>query len=74
MGTVYGYFTCSTLQMDDSSAISSSGQEEGISLVSKPADPCKSLLVFALVILVFGCLIFFIEPPIGTLVTEDCFS
>ncbi|KAI4375234.1 hypothetical protein MLD38_013129 [Melastoma candidum] len=73
-GIVYGYFTCPTLQMDDASATSSSGQKEGISLVSKPADPCKSLLVFAFVILVFGCLVFFIEPPIGNIVTEDGFS
>ncbi|XP_030452176.1 RHOMBOID-like protein 9, chloroplastic isoform X3 [Syzygium oleosum] len=68
-GIVYGYFTCPTLQIDDAS--STSGQEEGITLVRQPANPCKSLLVFALLILVLGSLVFFIEPPLGTLVTDD---
>lgn len=68
-GIVYGYFTCPTLQMDDAS--STSGQEEGITLVGQPADSCKSLLVFALLTLVLGSLVFVIEPPLGTLVTEN---
>ncbi|KAF8011329.1 hypothetical protein BT93_J1819 [Corymbia citriodora subsp. variegata] len=68
-GIAYGYFTCPTLQMDDAS--STSGQEEGITLIGQPADSCKSLLVFTLLILVLGSLVFVIEPPLGTLVTEN---
>ncbi|KAI3412731.1 Rhomboid domain-containing protein [Psidium guajava] len=68
-GVVYGYFTCPTLQLDDPS--STSGQEEGITLVRQPADPRKSLLVFALLVLVLGSLVYFIEPPLSTLVTDN---
>ncbi|XP_030536704.1 RHOMBOID-like protein 9, chloroplastic isoform X1 [Rhodamnia argentea] len=69
MGIVYGYFTCPTLQLDDAS--STSGQEEGITLVRQPADPRKSLLVFVLLILALGSLVYFIEPPLGTLMTDN---
>ncbi|PKI69914.1 hypothetical protein CRG98_009789 [Punica granatum] len=67
-GIIYGFFTCPILQMDDAS--SNSGREEGIALVRRYADPCKSVLVFVLSILVLASLAFLVEPPLSTL-TEN---
>ncbi|XP_062152947.1 RHOMBOID-like protein 9, chloroplastic [Alnus glutinosa] len=64
-GIAYGLFTCPTLQLDD--AASRSGQEEGITLVRRYSDPCKSLLFFTIFILVLSSLLFFIEPPLNVL-------
>ncbi|XP_057462515.1 RHOMBOID-like protein 9, chloroplastic isoform X2 [Actinidia eriantha] len=58
-GTVYGFLTCPLLQMDDRSS-----QEEGIMLVSQYADPCKSIIVFSISLLVLSSLLFVIEPPL----------
>ncbi|KAL6994027.1 hypothetical protein U1Q18_012136 [Sarracenia purpurea var. burkii] len=62
-GIVYGFLTCPMLQMDDRS--SKSGQEEGIALVRRYADPCKSLLVFSLLALLLSSLLFILEPPLN---------
>ncbi|KAE9466641.1 hypothetical protein C3L33_01404, partial [Rhododendron williamsianum] len=64
-GIVYGYLTCPMLQMDDRS--SKSGQEEGITLSRRNADPCKSLMVFSLFVLVLSSLLFVVEPPLNSL-------
>ncbi|XP_059451831.1 RHOMBOID-like protein 9, chloroplastic isoform X2 [Corylus avellana] len=64
-GIAYGFLTCPTLQLDDAS--SRSGQEEGITLVRRYSDPCKSLLFFTIFILVLSSLLFFIEPPLNAL-------
>ncbi|XVF20562.1 hypothetical protein REPUB_Repub12eG0011300 [Reevesia pubescens] len=61
-GITYGFFTCPTLQLDDTS--SRTGQEEQIRLVGRYADPCKSLVVFTVFVLVFSSLLFFMEPPL----------
>ncbi|XVE77420.1 hypothetical protein DITRI_Ditri13aG0061100 [Diplodiscus trichospermus] len=63
-GIAYGFFTCPTLQLDDTSA--RTGQEEQITLVGRYADPCKSLIVFTVFVLAFGSLIFLMEPPLNT--------
>uniref|UniRef100_A0A2N9FE45 Peptidase S54 rhomboid domain-containing protein n=1 Tax=Fagus sylvatica TaxID=28930 RepID=A0A2N9FE45_FAGSY len=68
-GTAYGFFTCPTLQLDDAS--SRTGQEEGITLIRRYADPCKSLIIFTIFILVLSTLLFFIEPPLYTLAVEN---
>ncbi|KAK9271676.1 hypothetical protein L1049_002039 [Liquidambar formosana] len=64
-GMAYGFFTCPTLQLDDSS--SKTGQEEGITLVRRYADPCKSLVLFTIFTLVLSSLLLFIEPPLNML-------
>ncbi|KAJ6684384.1 RHOMBOID-LIKE PROTEIN 9 CHLOROPLASTIC [Salix viminalis] len=68
-GIVYGFFTCASLQLDDAS--SRSGQDEGIALVKRQADPCKSLIIFTISILFLSSLLFFVEPPLETVVLED---
>lgn len=65
-GIAYGYFTCPTIQLNHTS--SKTGQKEGITLVRRYADPCKSLIIFTLFVLVLICVLFFIEPPLNTLV------
>uniref|UniRef100_A0A2P2MSJ3 Rhomboid-like protein n=1 Tax=Rhizophora mucronata TaxID=61149 RepID=A0A2P2MSJ3_RHIMU len=67
-GIVYGFFTCPTLQMDDASP--RTGREEGIALVRRYADPCKSLMVFTISILVLGSLLFLVEPPLDTIMVD----
>ncbi|KAK8569126.1 hypothetical protein V6N12_007658 [Hibiscus sabdariffa] len=63
-GMAYGFFICPTLQLDEIS--SRTGHEEQIRLVGRFADPCKSLILFAIFVLVFSSLIIFIEPPMDT--------
>ncbi|GAV75649.1 Rhomboid domain-containing protein [Cephalotus follicularis] len=70
-GILYGFFTCSTLQLDDTS--SRAGQEEGITLARRYANSCKSLIVFTTCLGVLSSLLFFIEPPLETLELEDFF-
>ncbi|KAF5737894.1 hypothetical protein HS088_TW13G00785 [Tripterygium wilfordii] len=68
-GIVYAFFTCPTLQLDDTS--SRTGQEEGITVVRRYADPCKSLFLFAIFVLVLSSLPFVIEAPIYKIVLES---
>ncbi|KAG2714958.1 hypothetical protein I3760_03G053600 [Carya illinoinensis] len=68
-GIAYGFFTCPTLQLDDAS--SRAGQEEGITLVRRYADPCKSLIFFTIFIVVLSSLLFFIEPPLNALASDN---
>lgn len=55
-GLAYGFFTCSTVQLDDKA--SESGQEEGIRLVSSSGNPCKSLVCLSIFILLWTSLVF----------------
>ncbi|KAF3443907.1 hypothetical protein FNV43_RR13597 [Rhamnella rubrinervis] len=68
-GIAYAYFTCPTLQVGDASPSSSSrsGQEDGLALVKRSVDPCKSLFLFGIFILLLSSLLFFIEPPLNAL-------
>ncbi|XP_021657552.2 RHOMBOID-like protein 9, chloroplastic isoform X2 [Hevea brasiliensis] len=68
-GIIYGFFTCPTLQLDNAS--SRTGQDEGVAFVRGYANPCKSLILFAVFILFLGSLLFFVEPPLDTLVADD---
>ncbi|KAL3527063.1 hypothetical protein ACH5RR_011719 [Cinchona calisaya] len=68
-GLVYGFFTCPTVQMDDKS--SETGREEGIRLVTRHADSCKSFVCFCIFILIWSSLLFVIEPPLNTLAGDD---
>ncbi|CAH1437295.1 unnamed protein product [Lactuca virosa] len=74
-GIAYGFMTCPTLlQIDDSSSSSSSssssldtGKDNGMTLISRNVDPCKSLVMFSIFVLVLSCLVFVFEPPLGSL-------
>lgn len=64
-GIAYGFMTCPTLlQIDDSA---DSGKDNGITLISRNVDPCKSLVMFSIFVLVLSCLLFVFEPPLGSL-------
>lgn len=65
-GIAYGFFTCPMLKLDDAS--SKTGQKEGITLVRRNADLRNSLIVFTLFIFGLSSLVFFIEPPLNSLV------
>ncbi|KAJ0098383.1 hypothetical protein Patl1_21479 [Pistacia atlantica] len=64
-GIIYGFLTCPTLQVDDAS--SRTNQEERITLVRQYANPCKSLAVFTVFIIVLSSFLLVIEPPLLTL-------
>ncbi|KAJ7975720.1 Rhomboid-like protein [Quillaja saponaria] len=68
-GVAYGFFTCPTLQLDDTS--SGTGQEEAVRLVRQYGDSCKSLTVFTIFILALISLLFFIEPPLNALASDN---
>lgn len=72
-GIAYGFLTCPSLQLDDASSSSSStsGQEEGITLVRRYANPCKSLFLFTAFVLVLSSLLFFVEPPLNALASDN---
>ncbi|KAL6135403.1 hypothetical protein ACLB2K_067631 [Fragaria x ananassa] len=70
-GVAYGFLTCPSLQLDDSSSSSTSGQEEGITLVRRYADPCKSLFLFTVFVLVLSSLLLFVEPPLNALASDS---
>ncbi|KAM1919299.1 hypothetical protein FF1_023826 [Malus domestica] len=69
-GVAYGFLTCPTLQLDDASSSPASGQEEGVALVRRYADPCKSLFFFALFVLVLSSILFFVEPPLDVIASD----
>ncbi|KAB2610452.1 hypothetical protein D8674_018484 [Pyrus ussuriensis x Pyrus communis] len=69
-GVAYGFLTCPTLQLDDASSSPASGQEEGIALVRRSADPCKSLFFFALFVLVLSSILFFVDPPLHVIASD----
>ncbi|XP_031740072.1 RHOMBOID-like protein 9, chloroplastic isoform X3 [Cucumis sativus] len=64
-GMLYGFLTSPIVEVNDASSSSSSrrGQEKGIKLVRKYANPCRSLAFFVLFIMGFISLVFFIQPP-----------
>ncbi|KZV52944.1 hypothetical protein F511_36240 [Dorcoceras hygrometricum] len=61
-GIAYGYVTCPSLQVKDAS--SETGQEDGMTLIRRYADPCKSLVYFSIFMLLLSSLLFVIEPPL----------
>lgn len=68
-GIAYGFLICPTLQLDNAS--SGSGQDEGVALLRRSANPCKSLVLFAVFILCLGSLLFFMEPPLDSEVPDE---
>ncbi|XP_073271845.1 RHOMBOID-like protein 9, chloroplastic [Primulina huaijiensis] len=61
-GIAYGYVTCPSLQVKDAS--SGTGEEDGMILIRRYADPCKSLMYFSFFMLLLSSLLFIIEPPL----------
>lgn len=72
-GITFGYLTCPTLQILDStlSSENSRNQESVSTLVRRQVDPCKSLLVFAVSILVLSCVVSLFGPQLELLEIED---
>ncbi|XP_027357705.1 RHOMBOID-like protein 9, chloroplastic isoform X1 [Abrus precatorius] len=68
-GMAYGFLTSPTLQLNDTS--SGSGQEEGLKLVRKNGDSCKSLMIFTIFIIVLSSILFFMEPPPNALASVN---
>lgn len=74
-GIIFGYLTCPALQLLNNSVLSKDGQkQESITLVHRQADPCKSLLVFIMFMLILSSLVIFYEPQIESLEMEDFFN
>ncbi|XP_024977266.1 RHOMBOID-like protein 9, chloroplastic [Cynara cardunculus var. scolymus] len=68
-GIAYGFFTCPTLQIDDSSS-QKTGKDDGIRLIGRNVDPCKSLLLFSIFVLVLSSLFIITEPPLGSVALD----
>ncbi|KAJ1412771.1 Rhomboid-like superfamily [Sesbania bispinosa] len=67
-GMAYGFLTSPTLQLNDAS--SGTGRE-GLKLVGKHGDPCRSLIIFTIFITVLSSLLIFMEPPLNALATVN---
>ncbi|WCJ25401.1 Rhomboid-related intramembrane serine protease family protein [Euphorbia peplus] len=74
-GIAYGLMTCpSPVQLDNattSSTSSSRGQEKGIAILREYSNPCKSLAVFGVCIMVLGSLLMFVEPPLNIVLPDE---
>lgn len=68
-GIAYGFFTCPTLQIDDSTS-QKTGKDDGIRLIGRNVDPCKSLLLFSIFVLVLTSLFLITEPPLGSVALD----
>ncbi|KAJ4770288.1 hypothetical protein LUZ62_054545 [Rhynchospora pubera] len=59
-GLAFGYFTCPSLELDNANAASKDGQKEGVALLLRQANPCKSVAIFtALVILLTSLVVIY---------------
>lgn len=71
-GIIFGYLTCPSLQLLDNALSSKDGRkQEGITLVQRQSDPCKSLLIFAICMLVLSCLVLLYRPQLELLELQD---
>lgn len=69
-GMAYGFLTSPILQLNNTSS-SGTGQEEGLKLVRKYGDSCKSLFIFTIFIIVLGSFLFFMDPPPNALASAN---
>ncbi|KAL2335289.1 hypothetical protein Fmac_016502 [Flemingia macrophylla] len=69
-GMAYGFLTSPILQLNDTSS-SGTGQEEGLKLVRKYGDSCKSFFIFTIFIIVLGSFLFFMDPPPNALASVN---
>ncbi|KAK1410397.1 hypothetical protein QVD17_36934 [Tagetes erecta] len=56
-GITYGFFTCPTLQPE-------TREENGMTLIGRNVDPCKSLIFFSIFVVVLSSLLVVFEPPL----------
>lgn len=69
-GIIYGYFTSPVLQVDDTTSTSDGIQErikEEITLLQKPTNPCKSLVIFAIFLSALSSLLLLSNSPLEEL-------
>lgn len=64
----YGFLTSPALQLDDTSP---GVGREGLKLVRKHGDSCKSLIIFTIFIIALSSLLLFMEPPLNALASVD---
>ncbi|XP_068642958.1 RHOMBOID-like protein 9, chloroplastic isoform X2 [Aristolochia californica] len=62
-GLIYGFLTCPTMQMGNASPRNS--QDEGIAIIRRQAGPCRSFIIFTIIILILSSLLL-LEPQLGT--------
>lgn len=71
-GILFGYLTCPTMQLlNNAFSPEDSRKQEGVALLQRQTNPCKSLLIFAVSILILSCLVFFYGPQLELLEMED---
>lgn len=63
-GMAYGFLTSPALQLDETSP---GTDGEGLKLVTKYGASCKSLVIFAIFVVVLSSLILFMDPPLDAL-------
>jgi len=64
----YGFLTSSALQQDET--LPGTGGE-GLKLVTKYGASCKSLVIFAIFVVVLSSLLLFMDPPLNALASVD---
>ncbi|KAK2366217.1 RHOMBOID protein 9, chloroplastic [Trifolium repens] len=66
-GMAYGFLISPTLQLDDTSP----GTGEGVKLVRKYSASCKSLIIFAIFVVVLSSLLLLTDSPLNALASVD---
>lgn len=66
-GMAYGFLISPTLQLDDTSP----GTGEGVKLVRKYGASCKSLIIFAIFVVVLSSLLLLTDSPLNALASVD---
>lgn len=71
-GIIYGYFTSPVVQVDDapSNGLQETTEEE-TTILRQPANPCKSLLIFAVCLSALSSLLFLPKTPLDQLDLEE---
>ncbi|KAK2420271.1 RHOMBOID protein 9, chloroplastic [Trifolium repens] len=67
-GMAYSFLISPTLQLDDTSPGTG---EEGLKLVRKYGSSCKSLIIFAIFVVVLSSLLLFTDSPLNALASVD---
>lgn len=62
-GMAYGFLTSPALQLDETSP----GTDGELKLVTKYGASCKSLVIFAIFVVVLSSLLLFMDPPLNAL-------
>ncbi|XP_078177401.1 rhomboid-related intramembrane serine protease family protein [Carex rostrata] len=57
-GLAFGYFTCPSLELDNADAGSKEGQKEGVALMQRQINPCKSVAIFTVLVILLTSLVY----------------